>query len=344
MPSFESSPSQQKSHDMPPSNRKGQPTTFRSQLCRAPLKYTGFASPLTFLLFLSTVGVFAIFCTFNLFSSLPDGHPIKPNPPGPLYWFHRGVLKVAMQVHLWSVLPAGILLPLQFLPIMRRKYMRLHIFSGRLLLILLIIGNITALKMGSRSFGGSIETRVWIVFVASLSSFSLFKAWVSARSLNIDDHRAWIFRTWGVAGSIFTLRIFMTLIAFSIHKFTSNIYTGITTCDELIFMYRSVRNSTSVASLYERFPGCMGQELEGRKVMVHVNLSKWYPEERAAMMNMVFGVSGWCALVANAVAVEWYLNSTRKGNERLRKASVVRKREKGLEPRLKSENSGRGET
>ena len=38
---------------------------------------------------------------------------------------------------------AGILLPLQFLPVMRRKFMGLHRWAGRGLFVLLMIGNIS---------------------------------------------------------------------------------------------------------------------------------------------------------------------------------------------------------
>ena len=67
-------------------------------------RYTGFNKPTAFLLFLSTTGIFAIFSLFNLFFSLPEDHSITPNPPGPLYWFHDGILAVVMRLHLWSVL------------------------------------------------------------------------------------------------------------------------------------------------------------------------------------------------------------------------------------------------
>jgi len=68
------------------------------------LKYTGFNKYKNLLLFLGTTGIFANFCLFNLLFSLPEGHAIKPNPPGPLYWFNNGPLAIVMRLHLWSVL------------------------------------------------------------------------------------------------------------------------------------------------------------------------------------------------------------------------------------------------
>lgn len=56
-----------------------------------------------------------------------------------------------------------------------------------------------------------------------------------------------------------------------------------------------------------------------------------FPEERAAMMSIVFGVSGWAALVTHFVLTEVYLSFTRDEDERLRKVSMARRKKAGLE-------------
>lgn len=53
------------------------------------------------------------------------------------------------------------------------------------------------------------------------------------------------------------------------------------------------------------------------------------PEEKAALMNMVFGVSGWVAIVVHILLVEVYLDSSKDEDERLRKASAVRRKAAG---------------
>jgi uncharacterized membrane protein YozB (DUF420 family) len=35
-----------------------------------------------------------------------------------------------------------------------------------------------------------------------LSTFSMFKAWISIRRGSIDEHRAWVLRTWGYACTV----------------------------------------------------------------------------------------------------------------------------------------------
>lgn len=46
------------------------------------------------------------------------------------------------------ILAAGILMPVQFVPVVRRRYVRLHRYLGRLLLILLMFGNICKESLG----------------------------------------------------------------------------------------------------------------------------------------------------------------------------------------------------
>jgi hypothetical protein len=97
-------------------------------------------------------------------------------------------------------------------------------------------------------------------------------------------------------------------------------------------MYRWVSNPDSVASLYTRYPACMDAKAIGSNVYVIVNasLSKKFPEERAALLNMLFGVSGWIALVIHILLLEVYLNYTRDEDERLKMISAERRRTMGF--------------
>ena len=100
-------------------------------------------------------------------------------------------------------------------------------------------------------------------------------------------------------------------------------------------MYQFVTNTSAVETLFSRYPACSGTTvgMGGEKIYVIVNaaLNRQWPEERAALLNMVFGVSGWAGLVVNLIVVEWYLNSTLEEDERLRKVSAARRRAAGLE-------------
>ena len=60
-----------------------------------------------------------------------------------------------------------------------------------------------------------------------------------------------------------------------------------------------------------------------------------FPEEKAALLNMIFGVSGWLASVVHLILVEVYLNYTKDEDERLKKVSIVRRKAAGLEGSMK---------
>ena len=161
--------------------------------------------------------------------------------------------------------------------------------------------------MSPFAFGGAIDTRIWVVFVAALSTFSMLKSYRAIRRGDMARHRIWALRTWSFACTILSMRILMVIIVIFVQELTPDTYTSVTTCAQLVFMYRSVKNETSAASLYDRYPTCRLESSERMKVMVDASLSMFYPEEKTAMLNMVFGVSGWAALTVHALAMEWYL-------------------------------------
>ena len=101
-------------------------------------------------------------------------------------------------------------------------------------------------------------------------------------------------------------------------------------------MYKFVNNHNFRSSLYTRYPACANLEGSGSDVHVIVNatLSKRLPEEKAALMNTVFGVSGWVALVIHVLLVEVYLNCSKDEDERLKKVSGMRKKAAGYEVKV----------
>jgi hypothetical protein len=125
----------------------------------------------------------------------------------------------------------------------------------------------------------------------------------------------------------------MGIIAISADKIIPNVYKTVTTCQEILHMYRWVTNPDSVASLYTRYPACVDLKTIGSNVHVLVNasLSKMFPEERAALLSIVFGVSGWITLVIHTLLLEVYLNYNMDEDERLKMVSAERRRSMGFE-------------
>jgi hypothetical protein len=128
-------------------------------------QWTGFTKTSSLVMFSCTAVIFSVFSALTFLSGLRQGNGMKPLFPGEMFWFKDGILKLAMQIHLFSVLrefpktrkhrdgksaskiltvsAAGILLPLQFLPVVRRRFMSFHKLAGRLLFVLLLIGDIS---------------------------------------------------------------------------------------------------------------------------------------------------------------------------------------------------------
>jgi len=50
--------------------------------------------------------------------------------PGYMYYFHSGTLRVGMIMHLAGCLPAGLLMGLQFTPVIRHKFILFHRING----------------------------------------------------------------------------------------------------------------------------------------------------------------------------------------------------------------------
>jgi hypothetical protein len=121
----------------------------------------------------------------------------------------------------------------------------------------------------------------------------------------------------------------MIVLAISIAKLSPNSYNSVLPCDEIIYMYQFVASPSNLSSLYSRYPACAKLDGSGSDVYVVVNATLgngMLPEERAALMNMIFGVSGWIALVLHILLVEVYLSYNKEEDERLRKVSGVRRR------------------
>ena len=96
-------------------------------------------------------------------------------------------------------------------------------------------------------------------------------------------------------------------------------------------MYQFVAYPSNLSSLYSRYPACVKLEEigSGSDVYVVVNATLgngMFPEERAALMNMIFGVSGWIALVLHILLVEVYLSYNKEEDEWLRRVSGVRRK------------------
>lgn len=174
------------------------------------------------------------------------------------------------------------------------------------------------------AFGGGIETQTLVGLLAILTTFGASMAYYSIKRLQIEQHRAWMLRTWFYAGSIITLRLIMIISTLVISSQGS--YYRATPCDEIAFIYAS----NDQDGLQTDYPQCFtANGTTDGWVAVAANFAGNIPQIGTSL-GMTFGMAGWLALFLHAFGVEIYLSLTPRESERLRKISYQRQLEAGF--------------
>jgi uncharacterized membrane protein YozB (DUF420 family) len=124
--------------------------------------------------------------------------------PGECYWYRTyDWYKTGIILHLAGILPACILVVLQFTPIIRHKAIIVHRVSGWLTMLLWIVSLVGALMIARRAFNGSIETQAWIGLVGFGSTICFVLSIWNIKKLQIEQHRAWMLRGWFYVRCVF---------------------------------------------------------------------------------------------------------------------------------------------
>jgi len=126
---------------------------------------------------------------------------------------------------LLHILPGIIFLllgALQFSKAIRRKYIHLHRWSGRINSVLGIVIGVSAIIMSfTIRFGGYIETSAVVLFGAFFL-FSLARAYMHIRKKEFSLHREWMIRAYSIGLGIATMRPIIGLFfAFSSLPFSA---------------------------------------------------------------------------------------------------------------------------
>ena len=137
------------------------------------------------------------------------------------YYEHR----VATFLH---VLPGALVLllaPLQFSKRLRSRYLGVHRWSGRLILLAVIPLSLSGFFFGSMPFAGVPETLAIVVF-GGLFLFAAARAFVAIRRRDIARHREWMIRMFAVAVGIETIRL-VDLLLFGAFEISARAAFGI---------------------------------------------------------------------------------------------------------------------
>lgn len=262
--------------------------------------------------------------------------------PGECFYYLQsgGRYQLGIMIHLASILPASLLALTQFVPVFRRRALKLHRINGYVAIALSVVGSISALVIARRSMGGGIDTQSMVGLLAIIFSWSLYKGVVCARHHQIEKHRVWMLRAWVYvrtspslspppsvsetrigapsilnpesaadiiqAGAIVTMRVIIIISAIVLSLVGGYYYA--TPCDKINYLLKG-ENATIA-----RYPECasfFSGEDPDRHVVVRASVLTDDRVEIGAVINLVFGTSGWMAMAIHAIGLELYVSSSR---------------------------------
>ncbi|PRP81206.1 hypothetical protein PROFUN_02040 [Planoprotostelium fungivorum] len=281
--------------------------------------------PITWFLEGDTISLFAISSVlmfgFCLFSSayLNVGEKFAARAaPGEWYWYRTGFYRIGITMHLYAVVPIGLLIVWQFIPVLRKNWLWFHRLNGYIIYGLLCIGNIGGLMVARRTFGGATSTQSAVGLLAILTWVSASMAWYNIRRLQMEQHRAWMLRTAFYLGSILTTRIILPIASVITSQ---GVYHTVWSCDELSFYYTKNPSQFTI-----NYPACNITDY----VAVPATFNTGRAENIGAALQINFGMSLWLATFIHATGVEIYLHLTPREHERLRKISYYRQLAAGM--------------
>ncbi|KAI5275059.1 hypothetical protein E4T47_01822 [Aureobasidium subglaciale] len=240
-------------------------------------------------------------------------------------WMQRDADSVeGMKLHLFTIIPASLLVVLQFIPVIRHKVILFHRINGYAIVILSLVSNAGTIIITRHAFGGEFATQTWTGAMVILTTVGYIMAWVNIKLLQIDQHRAWMLRTWAWFSTIVTIRIIM-IISAQIISMNRNWYTT-RPCAQIAFALG--KNDTLAA--YPQCEGYFNGNAPDLPVVVTVDFSSDNSMELSAALAVPFGAAGWLALLLHTIAIESYLRLTPKESNRLRQVSYERQLQRGM--------------
>jgi uncharacterized membrane protein len=242
--------------------------------------------------------------------------------PGEWYIMREGHYRVGITLHLATVIPGGILSVFQFVPIIRKKLILFHRINGYLIIILFLLGNVGALMIARRAFGGGFATQSAVGLLALTTTLSLFLAYYNIKRLQIDQHRVWMLRAMFLFGTIITTRIIMIIAALIITKLGD--FYELVPCAEIAFA-RSV--GTADAAFLQDYPVC---RIAAYTAVTASMSGTPGVETVGAALALPFGAALWMSIFLHLVGLEIYLQLTPREAQRLRQLSYEKQLARGF--------------
>ena len=122
-------------------------------------------------------------------------------------------------VTMLHILPGGIFLllaPLQFSARLRRRHLRIHRWSGRLVIVAGIIGGVPGMYFGLlMPYGGWGEAVAAAIF-GGLFLTAIVRGYIAIRRHEVARHREWMIRAFALALAISTVRRLMGVLDYAL--------------------------------------------------------------------------------------------------------------------------------
>lgn len=122
--------------------------------------------------------------------------------PGECYTYSKHTFYlIGIKLHLYCIIPGAFLACFQFVPWIRLNHILIHRINGYLVLLLSTVATAGALMVARMSFGGAVETQTVTGLLAIMFFFSLVIALYNIKTLQLEQHRAWMLRAWFYVGT-----------------------------------------------------------------------------------------------------------------------------------------------
>lgn len=124
--------------------------------------------------------------------------------PGECFYFRPGTLdRIGIIMHLACILPASFLVCFQFVPAIRHKLILFHRINGYIVIFLSLLGTIGVFLMLRHTMGGapSVQAASGLLSIIFISSLTL--AYINIKKMQIEQHRAWMLRSWAYVSPFF---------------------------------------------------------------------------------------------------------------------------------------------
>ncbi|PSR83765.1 hypothetical protein BD289DRAFT_277313 [Coniella lustricola] len=239
---------------------------------------------------------YRVFCRRNYLSR---GHHAAP---GECYYFLNGGLEqIGMMLHLYSIIPCCCLVFFQFIPALRQRCLRLHRVNGYASILCMGIALLGGLMSLPGSFGGDVTWMTVATIHSGMVATGLTVAMIHVRNMQIEQHRAWMLRTWIWAFCIITMRAIQMLI---VRIVSDDRHIVLRPCAQIMS-----DGVVPISTIVQKWPDCT-QYFSGNNPQQEVLVTASYlglPIEVNAALSVASGTSASIALLLHILGAEIYV-------------------------------------